>query len=101
MVQSLRLEKHKRSCFNRTVILPGLYSKQAYLSSTPRPAIEKSSDGWRHTSSTGISPPAGSLSAVLIVCDGFTLEKRYHARTVTEQEYRPIAGHGLPGAARN
>ena len=27
--------------------------------------------------------------------------KRYHARTVTEQEYRPIAGHGLPGAARN
>jgi len=26
------------------------------------------------TSSTGISPPAGSLSAALIACDGFALE---------------------------
>jgi hypothetical protein len=34
----------------------------------------KSSNGWRHTSSTGISPPAGSLSAALIACDGFALE---------------------------
>ena len=55
-------------------IVSGLYSKQAYLSSTPRLAIGKSSDGWQHTSSTGFSPPAGSLSAVLIACDGFTLE---------------------------
>ncbi len=74
MVQSLRLAKHKHFCFNQTVTLSGLYSKQAYLSSAPRPAIGKSSDGWWHTSSTGISPPAGSLSAALIACDGFTLE---------------------------
>ena len=30
----------------------------------------KSSNGWRLVSSTGISPPAGSLSAALIACDG-------------------------------
>ena len=31
----------------------------------------KSSSGWRLTSSTGISPPVGSLPAALIGCDGF------------------------------
>ena len=47
----------------------------------------KSSNGWRLVSSTGISPPAGSLSAALIACDGSRTKKRFNARTVTEQEY--------------
>lgn len=47
----------------------------------------KSSNGWRLVSSTGISPPAGSLPAALIACDGSRTKKRFNARTVTEQEY--------------
>ena len=33
-------------------------SKPAYLSSTPRPAVGKSSNGWQRTSATGVSAPS-------------------------------------------
>ena len=48
-----------------------------FVLDTPAQGIIKRLDN----SSTGITPPAGSLSAALIACDAF------NARTVTGQEY--------------
>ncbi len=67
--------------FDRPVLPFDLIFKWAYLSSTPRPAVGKSSNGWQRTSSTGISPSHGSHATAPIACDGFTSSKlaSYHS----------------------
>ena len=75
------------------------------MSSTPRITNGKSPNGWRHTSSTGISPPAGSLSAAPICCDGFiTLDlmagQEYHCPHCLSWPRRvPPGGPKSPGLA--
>ena len=75
---------------------PAYMKASLFVRDTPA-RCGKSSNGWRHQLHGNFTP--GRFSVGCSHClRRLHAGKRYHARTVTEQEYRPIAGHGRTGS---